>query len=132
MRRRKRLVGVLLGCLILLLWALFPTEAQSTEQETLDRLWEEINSTIVSDQYYEGSMVKDAIWEIIRAADHAIVQAADEAATRAAAETARQLQPVLEGWKAQAQAASRDRWLWFSGGGLVGITLATLVYVLAQ
>jgi hypothetical protein len=116
-----------------MLWMLLPTQAQSEPQDPLDLLWEEISSTIQPDQYYEGSLVKDAMWELILAADRAIVQASDDAAEAAAAEVTRQLLPELEGYKAGYEAAQlqlqRGKWVTVAVG--LGMFIAGALIVSA-
>jgi len=125
--REKRLGRNWTACLILMLLILLPIQIGSDPQGELDQLWEEISSTIEPDMFYEGSLVKDALWELILAADRAIVMAADEAAEQAAAEAIRQIQPELEGWKARAKEAEKRNWrlLFGVGGGalLTGVLL---------
>lgn len=119
-------------CLILMLWMPLQTLSASEEQDPLDLLWHEISSQIQPGEYYEGSLVRDAIWEIIMAADQAIVQAGNEAAEKAAAEAIRQIKPELEGWKARSQAAESKlrKALWITigvgGGALLAGFLAGL------
>lgn len=120
-------------CLILMLWMPLQTLSASEEQDPLDLLWHEISSQIQPGEYYEGSLVRDAIWEIIMAADQAIVQAGNEAAEKAAAEAIRQIKPELEGWKARSQAAESKlrKALWITIGVGVGALLAGFLAGLA-
>ena len=119
--QRRNLVRILLALMILLMWMLLPIQAQSETPAPLDQVWQEISSQIQPDTYYEGSLVKDVIWELILAADKAIVQAADDAAKAAAAEAIRQIKPELDGWKARAEEAEKqlrhDRWVTIGVGG---------------